>query len=377
MKHAKSNTNIIKRNILGKNKKTNNFQKYKGSNYFNTIKTSTMKKPKNYLISLLKNNNQNQKNLNLKTKNEFYPKSIYYKNKKDIYLTSNFNNNNIRKEDFNKPFQRNINIRLNLNSEIINNNFGDYCNSTKNTNLDKNRNVINYNEKIKEKDKLITQLQSELLQMQKYFNRIQKDKQNQLYSTFNTMKLNNNNDSNTNNHSLTIFLNKPSILKFNKSQKKLRNKLYINTGLRTSKEAFKSISPNSKKNHNFVRCFSSSPRVFFPYKLDNIETFNNNNFPIKNLYRKKDKKLRLNYNSNPNIILKKNNKFPSPKSYFTRQLSYSSYEYNKKKLNNNSTNSENKIFIDKCEKLKKRTRALLNKYSILINELNKKFKGKK
>ena len=381
MKHAKSNTNLLKRNLIENNKKVNIFKKQPAYLNFNTIKTTTMKKPKNYLISLLGKNNQ--KNSNLK-KFDFITKNNN-KNKKKIFLTNTFNNyNNNSKQNFNKQSQRNINIRLNLNNEIINNNFGDYFFTTKKNNFQKNNDNINLNKKIKEKDKLITKLQSELVQMQEFLNKVQKDKQNEIYLTYNTLRFNNNNNNNQKNNSLSTLLNSPSRLKFNKSTQKLRNYLHITTnneyysnrGFRTKKDGFKILSPTSKKRH-FVRCFSSSPRIVFPHKLDKIDS-NYNTFTIKSLYNKKDIKFGINYNSTSNILLKKNNKFPSsPKSYFTRQLSFSTYEYSNNLNNNNSFNEKNSYFVDKCEKLKKRTKILLNKYSSLINELSNKYKRKK
>ena len=91
MKHAKSNTNLLKRNLIENNKKVNIFKKQPGYLNFNTIKTTTMKKPKNYLISLLGKNNQ--KNSNLK-KFDFITKNNNNKNKKKIFLTNTFNNYN-------------------------------------------------------------------------------------------------------------------------------------------------------------------------------------------------------------------------------------------------------------------------------------------
>ena len=381
MKPSKSNKNTLKKSYA-ENRKSNIFIKSTGPNYFNTIKTTNPDKRKNYLISLLgkktpKNLNLNKYGLNYKNNNNSH--NI----KKEIYLTSGYDNYDKKKEDKSRQIPRNINIRLNLNSEIINNNFGNYCFSPKNKNIHKSTSNMNMNEKkIKEKDKLITKLQTELLQLQEFLNQMQKDKQNELYSTYNTMKSIDNADTNYNN-SLTAFLNTPSILKFNKNTQKLRNNLNINkNSLYYFHSSFNKAKAGFKQKHNFIRSFSSSssPRILFPHKLDNIDSYNNN-FPIKSLYRKKDKNLRINYNSNPNISWKKNYKFPSPKSYFNRQLSYSNYEYEKKKMNNNKNNKsmskDNIEFVDKCENLKKRTKILLNRYNLLINEFNNKYIGKK
>ena len=362
MKHAKSNTNVVKKNNIENKRKTNLFMKSTGTYNFNTIKTSNLDRKKNYLISLL--GRKNPKNLNLNKFDLNYKKNNNFNNKKEINLTTGIDNLNKKKENKNIPLQRNINIRLNLNSEIINNNLGNYCHSTKNHNYHKIMSNINLNEKIKEKDKLITKLQTELLQLQEFLSQLQKDKQNELYLTYNTIK----SIDKSNNDSLSAFLNTPSILKFNKGNLKIRKDsikrkktpFYLNSGFNTAKESF-------KVKHNFIRSFStsSSPRMFFPHKLDNVDSYNNN-FPLRNIKRKKEKNLRINYNSNPNILLKKNNQFPSPKFYFTRQLSYSNYNYANNNNINNSKNIYNSNLVEKCEKLKKRMKIVLNKYNILI-----------
>ena len=369
MKHAKSNKNLVKKNNGENNRKTNIFIKSSGYQNFKTIKTTNSKIRQNYLLSLLgkktpKNLNLNKFDLNKKNKNNNI--------KKEIYLTSGFENlnkNKENKENKEKPIQRNINIRLNLNSEIINNNFGNCF--WKNQNYHKSMSSINMNEKIKEKDKLITKLQTELLQLQEFLNQLQKDKEKELYSTYNTIKNIDNFGSNFYNNSLTALLNVPAILKFNKSNQKIRNNLNINKNKSYNfYTSFNTNKSNFKSKHNFIRSFStsSSPRFIFPHKLDNVGSYNNN-FPIKSLSRKKDKNLRINYISNPNIAIKKNYNFPPTKSYFSKQLSFSDYDYENYNFNNSNNFSEiNYMLFDKCEKLKKRTKTILNKYNILINE---------
>ena len=369
MKHAKSNKNLVKKNNGENNRKTNIFIKSSGYQNFKTIKTTNSKIRQNYLLSLL--GKKTPKNLNL---NKFYLNKKNKNNniKKEIYLSSGFENLNKNKENKEikeKPIQRNINIRLNLNSEIINNNFGNCF--WKNQNYHKSMSSINMNEKIKEKDKLITKLQTELLQLQEFLNQLQKDKEKELYSTYNTIKNIDNFGSNFYNNSLTALLNVPAILKFNKSNQKIRNNLNINKNKSYNfYTSFNTNKSNFKSKHNFIRSFStsSSPRFIFPHKLDNVGSYNNN-FPIKSLSRKKDKNLRINYISNPNIAIKKNYNFPPTKSYFSKQLSFSDYDYENYNFNNSNNFSEiNYMLFDKCEKLKKRTKTILNKYNILINE---------
>ena len=183
MKHAKSNTNVLKRvqGYGGIHKKTNIFKKSTGNQ--NYLKSNNIKGKKNFLISLLdkntinNNNNKNKFNLNINNNRA-----------KEIYLTSGIDNLNNEEGYKTKAHHGNINIRLNLNSEIINNNFNNYYPTTKHKNFHKSRSNINLNKRLKEKDKLITKLQKELLQSQELLNKIQKDKQNELSITYNTIK---------------------------------------------------------------------------------------------------------------------------------------------------------------------------------------------
>ena len=63
--------------------------------------------------------------------------------------------------------------------------------------------------------------------------------------------------------------------------------------------------------------------------------------------------------------MKKNEKFPT--DLYTRHLSYSNY-------NNRKIKKENNKFVDKCEKLKKRAKELLNNYILLIEKSMKEKK---
>ena len=368
MKHASSNTNVLKKGNgrEGNHKKTNIFKK---STYNqNYIKSNNITGKKNYLISLLDKstpkNNSNKFNFNIK------------KNKtKEIYLTSGFENLNIDEGHKTRPHHGNINIRLNLNSEIINNNFNNCYTSTKQKNFHKSRSNINLNEKLKEKDKLITKLQKELLQSQELLNKIQKDKQNELSMTYNTIKKIDSLDKN-NNRSLTALLSTPSLLKFNNNNRvkgSIKKNTYnvFNSGFYSNNNRQYKITSSSPK-QNYIRCFSSSPHRFFNYNLDNLESYNSN-FSTKNsLYQKSNKK--FNQNSNSNIYMRKNQKYSSPEDiYFTRQISNSNYN----NLNKNKNNNSQSEFIDKCQKLKKRAKLLLNNYISLIKEQNTNIKNKK
>ena len=367
MKHAKSNKILLKKALEGNHKKSNIFKKSSGSKNFNYIKPNNATGKKKYLISLLEKNTPTSLNTN---KFNFNSKN---NNKNEIYLTSAIDNINAD-ENYKTmhPQRRNINIRLNLNNEIINNNFNNYY-TTLTKNYNKSKSNININDKIKEKDELITKLQKELLQSQKFLNQIQKDKQNELAIKYNTIKKYDRLDK-KNNRSLNALLKSPSLLKFNSNKKikgntNKKNYNIFNSGSNFSnKRKYEIATLSPKQSH--IRCFSSSPNRFFTYKLDNLESYNSNFLTKNTLYPKSNNITRLGNKSNSNIFLKKNDNFPS-ELYITRQLSYSNYNYQ------NIKNDANKDFFDKCQKLKKRAKLLLNSYILLFREYsNSKNKNK-
>ena len=348
MKQTKSKKNLFKSSQNNQRKKIIKNEKFKLNN---------TKRKKNYLISLLDKNSTKDFNSNKFNYN------------KEIYLT-----NAIENIKFNQPNKirhhqnGNINIRLNLNNEIINNNFNNYYTiNNKNRYIHKSKSNISLNEKIKEKDKLITKLQKDLLQSQEFLNQIQKEKQNELTFTFNTIK-HYDNLGNTHSYSLNTLLNTPSLLKINFDKNRQKNKNYacniFNPDLYyNNKKKYRILSSSPKS--NYIRCFSSSPHRFFPYYLDNLESYNNFSINQKSLNNK-----RLNNRSNSNIFMKKNYNFPiSNKLNFARHLSYSDFNYNSKNIiNNNTCSNSNKLFIEKCEKLIKRAKTLLTNYISLIDK---------
>ena len=359
MKQSKSNINLLKKAKERNYKKTNIFKTSSGNQNLNYLKANNPTNRKNYLISLL--DKKAPKTINT---NKFSFNKKQNKNK-EIYLTSEIENINIDDKYKNRNNHGNINIRLNLNNEIINNNFNNYY-TTKNKNFHKSKSHICLNEKIKEKDKLITKLQKELLQSQELLNQIQKDKQNELTITYNTIKRFDRLDK-KNNHSLIALLKSPSLLKFNynynyKTINNSNHNSIFNLGLYSSNNRKFKIASSQKT--NYIKCFSSSPRRFFSYRLDNLESYNSNYSTKNSLYQKSINKIRLKNKSNSNIFMKKNDKFSSASDlYLKRQLSYSNYNY---KYINNNNNSFNKEFKDKCQKLKRRAKLLLNNYIELI-----------
>ena len=193
---------------------------------------------------------------------------------------------------------------------------------------------------------------------------------------------NNDSTSKIKNLSLTSLLNIPSSLKYNNNNKDRGNinymyhlfntRFYSKNKNNNKKQKFTSSSPKS----NNIRFFSSSPHRFSYHNLNNLEIYNSN-FSIKHsLYQKANKKIKYNKssNSNSNIFMKKNYKYSFPDEFsFTKQVSKSNLNIIK---NNNNNCNKNNEFIEKCQKLKKKAKLLLNNYISLIKEQSNKNNNK-
>ncbi len=375
MKHAKSNINLLKKTHGRRSNKnnTNIFNKYIGNQ--NYIKNNNIIGKRNFLLSFY-NNEPNKFNLNTKK----------IKNK-EINLTTGIERINIEDGHKKSSHHGNINIRLNLISEIINNNFNNYYSSSiKQKKIYRSLSNISLNERLKEKDKYITKLQKELLQSQELLNVLQKNKQNELSLEYQTIK-NNDSTNKIKNLSLRSLLNIPSSLKYNNNNKDRGNinhifnlfntRFYSKNKNNNKKQKFTSSSPKS----NNIRFFSSSPHRFSYHNLNNLEIYNPN-FSIKHsLYQKANKNIKYNKssNSNSNIFMKQNYKYSFPDELgFTKQVNNSNFNIIKKNNNNNNNNSSNNNyeFIEKCQKLKKKAKLLLNNYISLIKEQSSKKNNK-
>ena len=89
------------------------------------------------------------------------------------------------------------------------------------------------------------------------------------------------------------------------------------------------------------------------------------------MYKKSQKSIKYNKNSNSNKYVKKNDKLSlSDELYFTGQVSNSNYDTINIKYQNENISE----FIEKYQILKKRAKLLLNNYISLIKELNVKSK---
>lgn len=379
MRHANSNLNLLKKNKISKTIKINNFLKPPSTSY-NFISPMTTKSTnnKNILYNLLYKDNSKISVYSTKNTTNTYKNTNeissctcgkYSFTGKNLCNNSTSMGNSLTYKE-NRARRGHVNIRLKLNSKIINNNF-----NKKNKVRQK---AINFDmiEKIKQKDSQINKLQKDLFQSQELLNKLQKDKQKELSFTYNSLKsLDNMNIINLskeyrlfdffasatekNDKILKTNFNK---LEMNKSRKKTNNKiskynnsncmsynsknlksllkldslinLNINLNQRNNKNNNKNIASrhsisgfnknifnvnnkyiyNIPSNNYYIRCFSSSPNRCFPHGPEQYElclSLTKNNLNNK----KKDKKKSLNKTESKinNICSKisKNNASPS------------------------------------------------------------------
>ena len=322
MIHANSNLNLFKKNqpLKTKKSKSNNFNKsslvynknkvnnqnvsnnkfinnynYNNSNnndyFYHSIDSSVVKTNNSNILKNNLNNNQSinkfkQNNCNTIRKTT----SFNSNNRSNINMNSSINKNSSGKNLYNSSNRNgHINIRLNLNNEIINNNIpidnnnfnlnGKLKNNKKiNYNLNNNTVNNNYNtssnpeliEKIKEKDIKINTLQKDLLISQKILNELNNYKsifnsgvsssgyQNVIFN-FRKSK------SMEKTSKINIKKNKPkknNFINVNNS-KNILNLNYINNN-KNNESLYKSYkakinSPDPKSSNSHIRYFSSSP----------------------------------------------------------------------------------------------------------------------
>ena len=319
MRHANSNLNILKKNRNSKTIKLNNFLKPpSSSNNFNSPITTKNSNNKNILYNLLYKDNSkislyNTKNTTNTFKNINEISNIGVGGGKYSFSNKNLNNNSISTgNSLNyKEYKTNnnhINIRLKLNTKIINNN----CNNKKKKSKQKS---INYEiiEKIKEKDSKINKLQKDLFQSQDLLNKLQRDKQKELSFTYNSMRSLDNLNILTKDYQISDFFIPTSekndrILKTNfskfemsKRKKKLINlnsknkntnsnatlkKSSMNKNLKTllkidSLININSVNNKNKRNNKYANQISLSG---FHKKTNNLNKYNYN-FPTTNYLR--------------------------------------------------------------------------------------------
>ena len=413
MRHANSNLNILSKKQNTKLVKTNRFLKPPSSLFNFSISTTTKnannKNKNSILYNLLHKNNSkvsfyNSKNKTniLKNINETLSGEKYTLSNKNLYNnnTSIGNSNNYKEKKYRKD-RGHINIRLNLNNEIINNNFGSKSKTKYKT--------INYDiiEKIKEKDSYITKLQKDLLQSQELLNKLQRDKQKEISFTYNTIKSVDNmkmNSLSKDKYQISDFLTQTTekddkILKINYNKYEL-NKMKKNRTNRGSYSNILNIN-NYKSNKNiksllnidYINSNASKKNIKKMQKnlsYKNFLSICNNNSNLNNKYFNliKNSHMRC-FSSSPN------RQFPLGSKRYELCLSLSRKDLKKKKrekkvvnkksnensndinLNNKNIDPKLKDFISKCDLLKNKANQLLSNYISLTEYLVKKHNSKK
>ena len=403
-------------NLLSiKNPLTNNYLSLKINNKFKKSSTTQY----NYINKKTESNNTNKNGINsinnniyLNLFNKFNNIYSLHKNSKQI-ISYRINNSHITKERKNLNIfevpssssfikkknnfycahpslinsmnfidnHRNINIRLNLKNQFINNSSSNFKNFTE-VNY-----VFDVAEKMKEKDLKIAQLQNELLKSEEMINNFQnknilnKSKKNSLnlnnYSQEKNLCLLSKSFESVDKILKTAFnaytSNNSNILTNKKSnnRKNYKNSFLKRCGNKNILEHIQNSKNKEKyKNKKSTRDNSKTNRYIYSgiYKKkqsDYLKLFlplsNYNNRPKFNSYSNNKRNIK----NKPKQHIENMNKTEKNKSLFVRNKDY----INKKKENIS-------IFINKCQQLKEKTKILLDKY-INLGEYLYKSKIKK
>ena len=356
----KKNSNISKINFYNHN--ANNFQYFNtNNNIYNSIdfalfKTNSTKEGIGikmnlpYKDSIKSSMISNKNDYDSKSNNKKYTLKMSNSNKFLSLNSINSINSNSAKYIYNTSRKKSHNIRLNLNNnEIINKNFP----TENNRKINKRKNDLYYTEKQKEKNYKINKLKKDLIISEMILNELKnKEDKSDFFNDKNFESINyefNNNNSNNMITKINFDKNKKSLtLNFNNSNFNNKKGIpLINIG---SLLTFNYINNNNISYFNNYQKSLSPEKNFihtnnYFYSLTN----NNYNYSNKSLSSKKSDN-----NKNKIIFIKKSGPF---------------CEKNKRPENSL------KIFVEKCNDLKQRTKTLLSKYiklSEVFIEINKK-----
>lgn len=380
MKHAKSNLNVLK--------KANSYKSPKNSDFMlgSTLRHANYKSPtarnQFFILGLLdskefkqkkttKNNfsvagnninnstGNNTNNTNSTTgsmTNTFRNQFLNLKQNKKFESGKNISHNYLSPNHFGKENNNQINIRLNLNSEVINNNY--------NSHTTKNKNV--FDEIIKEKDKQISRLQHELINSQNLINKLQKEKE----TLATTMTMQNLMNSNFENEEITTTSNNRAI-STTKSLGNIKTNPVISNN-NTKKNYYNTNNNSINTNHitnNFLISSPKSKRILSPkYFSSTIPNYNPEHYKSGtsspttslNVFRGgKSKTLRLintnnNFNNNTNST---NNNLSGIDEFSCRSQKASMCQLSS--IDN---------LINLCEGLKNRTRKVLDHYWNVVSK---------
>lgn len=397
MKYGNSNLNleVLKQINSSKTIKVNDFKKSNIKNNFN-IYSPTIKNCNNLLFNLLDRDGIKTSLYSDKHSIKFSNHLIKNKKKRNISINKKknylFNNKtNSCKNIYNSTYfgdalnnrgeigNGHINIRLKLNSEIINNN-----NSSRRKRIFYKSSNLEVAKRIKEKDCQINRLQKDLFRSQELLNQLQKDKQKELSITYNSLKsfdscLGNRSDFFTQSSEkdiLRIGLNKKEGEKWKRKYDSLGN--IFNIG---SISTFSSIKNRNKNKHNN----KTNKIITFKKKLNpnNIINSNTNN---KKYHSPKSRGFTKYFSSSPNrhfsygaeqydscLSSPSLNKKSIKKEIFFKNSSSSSRNRQiNKYIKGNKKIHDQKIinFIERCEGLKIKAKEILINYIKLIENLN-------
>ena len=384
MSNTNSNLNISKRNKKIKSSNKNNFNKsskYKNNNITSKINFNNYSNNNNnnnnifYHINtnynfynsldfgLTKTNSNKVSQLHLPYKDSF--KSSIINNKKDsrkknIRFPLKISNSNKflsfnginSKTLYNTTRKRSHNIRLNLNREIMNNNYP--TENIRKINKRKNKNIF-FVEKIKEKNNKINKLKNDLIISEMILNELKnKDDKSDILifdKIFESINYDNSHSSSHNNITKINFDKNHKTLTLNFNMDNFNNKKfnslsdigslltfnYINNNHITYNNEYKksSISPENRSIHKNAYFYSLPNRHNFKYNKGSLST-------------KSDNKTKI-------IFIKKSGPFCEK-----------NINEEKNKINNKN---DFKNFVQKCDDLKKRSKEVLNKYIKLSETL--------
>ena len=348
MRHTKSFQNIKKKNknILKKLELINSLS-FRKNDY-----ESPNSKKYNFNLSIKNENNKNFKN---QTSRLPFRKDSLNKEKKNINKEKR--NYNVFNNYSTAPHKENnqINIRLNIKSEIINNNFSEKKNENK-------KQV--YEEIINKKNYLIYSLEKELSEIKEQINKIQQMKKK--------------------NNSIEEFENSNFKKRKNKDLDKIQKLKASNLISKNVRQFFKNLmlkksesKSNSKKNSS--KNILSSKNLIINTSNYNNYIKGNKNYISNNLYSESAKEIKdieiknLKNNSRKNSMIKSNSFLYTSNNFNSGRRS----EKDKRSLSQfqtcNSNNSQNNNFnLSNCsngnfivyelEKLKERTKSLLSNY---------------
>lgn len=376
MRHVRSKFNVTKN--IKKPKSIPSFSYKKNTKtLINGIHSSYNQKNRiknSRLINIFKQNNNNLFTSHFsndssysKSKNKYLPLSKISSVSKNL---SNSYGATICVNNIHSRGHGNINIKLNLNSEIINNNYiQKYKN--KNTNYYTINNKFNLNEKIKEKDKYITLLQKELLQTQTLLSKLQNDKEKELSITYNSIKKAKNYSPST--YINNIINNKKTKYFKTAFDAKITQKMKINTNIQKKK-----INNFNVKINKSIGNFLNRPSLLtINYKNKN-SLRPNRKYQFPNQNRKKyssysPNRLLFNgvfhYDSFSSLLKNNSNKKRKTSNYSNSNVKKNLF-CEIIKLERKNIKSDFLNFIKKCEELKSKTKTILNNYIALSQILS-------